>query len=164
MVARQYAVWSALLVTLVACYWVSQQELGDEEAIVTKPSKPDRRKPIDTRLSSNQNHKQLFLRPADTAPPVDLFAPLTAEVGSAEDIAASQESTIPANPYSYAGKIQEDGEWIVFLTDGSNNFAVKEGEYLSGGWLLKRVETDVLTLVYRPMKHEVRLDIIGATL
>lgn len=162
MVARQYAVWCALLLTLAACYWVSLQDAETVEVIEVKPSIQLPKKPIDMGLSSHRNNEQMILRSADTAPPVDLFAPLVAEVGSVDDIEANQAPAAPTNPYSYAGKIQEDGEWTIFLTDGSQNFAVKVGEKLDGNWQLKRIEAQALTLVYAPMKYEVKLH-TGAT-
>lgn len=159
MVARQYAVWGVLLLTLAACYWVSLQDAETAEVVTVKDSVQLQKKPIDMLVSSHMDEKQVIFRSADTAPPVDLFAPLVPSVGSAEDIQSNQAPVAPTNPYSYAGRIFDDGEWTVFLTDGNNNFSVKVGEKLDSGWQLKRVDTHVLTLFYAPMKYEVKLDI-----
>jgi len=162
---RNYGVWIALLLTLAACYWVDLQEAENAEEAVTvavNQTKVHAQKPITKGLSSHRNQEELILRSTDLTPPQNLFSALATDNAEAE-LAENQVPTTPANPYTYAGKISEDNIWTVFLTDGTNNFAVKAGGELQGGWRVKRIQREELTLVYMPLKQEIKLN-IGATL
>lgn len=162
MIARKYGVWIALLLTLAACYWVTIQESAQDAESVEVAAENTRKdhasRPIDMRLSSHRNDEKLILRSVDLTPPQDLFSALASNNGEPE-LAENQAPTAPANPYSYAGKISEDNVWTIFLTDGTNNFVVKAGDELQGGWRVKRIQTEALTLFYKPLKQEIKLDI-----
>ncbi len=164
MTARKYGVWIALLLTLAACYWVMIQENVQEdehgkniEIVAESKKNPHAHSPIDMRLPEHINTEVFMLRPADLAPPQNLFSTLVVNNAETEAL-ENQALTAPANPYTYAGKISENNIWTVFLTDGTNNFAVKAGDELQGGWRVTRIQTEALTLFYQPLKQEVKLD------
>lgn len=168
---RKYAVWIALLLTLAACYWVSMQDTENMVIAANSPQKEHARRPIDTRLpgllsdaltSAHRNNETLILRSADLTPPKDLFHAL-AVPGNGAELEENQAPSSPANPYTYAGKVVEDRELTVFLTDGVNNFSVKAGEKLDKGWRLKRVQATELTLLFEPMGQEIIIN-TGAAL
>ena len=165
---RRYGVWLALFLTLVACYWVTLQENAQEvESIENSDVRLTQKhigehasRPIDMRLPGHINDSKLSLRPADLAQPGNLFTSF-ALVEDAAQI-ENQASSLATNPYTYAGKITENGDWMVFLTDGVKNFAVKSGDDLESGWRVQRIQQTQLTLMYQPLKQEVIVD-IGAT-
>lgn len=169
---RQYGVWLALLLTLVACYWVtiqeSTQESAEENEVIESPQSEQKhayqhsRKTIDTGISSHRNGDKLILRSADLAVPSNLFSSFETVEAAALASADTQMQGLPANPYTYAGKITENGDWTVFLTDGTKNFAVKTGDFLDGGWRVQDIKQTQLTLIYQPLKQAIKLD-IGAT-
>lgn len=168
--ARQYGIWLALLFTLGACYWVtiieSAQEIVANENITT-PSTQNHAyqhasKKIDSGLSSRRNEDKLVLRSADLTTPSNMFS--TFEIAEAVTLASAenQAPSLPTNPYIYAGKITENGDWTVFLTDGTKNFAVNTGDYLESGWRVLGIKQTQLTLMYQPLKHVITLDIGAA--
>jgi hypothetical protein len=162
--ARKYGVWIALLLTLAACYWVTMQENVQEdensqniEIVAESIKELHARKPIDIGLPEHINTEVFELRTVDLTPPQNLFSTLAVNNAEAE-VLENQAPTATANPYTYAGKISENNIWTVFLTDGTNNFAVKVGDELQGGWRVTRIQTEALTFLYQPLKQEVRLE------
>jgi hypothetical protein len=166
--ARQYGIWLALFLTLVACYWVTVQEdvqkneeiKNSDLQVTQKHVYKHGNRSIDMRLSSHRNDEKLILRSADLAQPSNLFSSFEVLGDSAQ--IENQAPSLPPNPYTYAGKITENDDWVVFLTDGTKNFAVKTGEDLESGWRVQRIQQTQLTLMYQPLKQQVTLD-IGAT-
>src|SRR5688572_13236377 len=138
---RQHGVWSALLLTLAACYWVTIQEYAQEnEVIESAKLQPAQKyiyrrvnKVIDNSLSGHLNDKKLMLRSIDSTITSNLFSSFETVEEEALAGAENQATSLPTNPYSYAGKITENGDWMVFLTDGTKNFAVKTGDVLESG-------------------------------
>jgi hypothetical protein len=169
---RQYGVWLALFLTLVACYWVTIQEtvqetMQEDESMKNSKAQVTQKhnfehasRPIDMRLPGHLNSDKLSLRAVDLSQPGNLFTSFVLVEDAAQ--IESQASSLATNPYTYAGKITENGDWTVFLTDGAKNFAVKTGDDLEGGWRVQRIQQTQLTLIYQPLKQEVILD-IGAT-
>lgn len=163
---RQHGVWLALLLTLAACYWVTIQENEVIESAKLQPVQKyvyrHANKGIDNGLSGHLSDKKLMLRSIDSATPGNLFSSFEtveeAALASSENLASS----LPTNPYTYAGKITENGDWMVFLTDGTQNFAVKTGDVLESGWRVQEIKQTQLTLMYQPLKQTIKLD-IGAT-
>lgn len=165
MKSSQYLIWGALLVTLMACYWVSNEETAsslDTQNLLAE--RHPRQMKLSTDQASNKPVESRFeLRKIDSSQLVDLFAPFPSVPEANPNEVPSASNAMPSNPYIYAGKIAEDGVWTVFLTDNVNNFVVKSGEALQGGWYVKKIQSDMLVLGYRPLNQEVKLD-IGATL
>lgn len=167
---RQHGVWLALLLTLAACYWVTIQENAQENEVIESAKLQSAQKyiyrrvnkVIDNSLSGHLNDKKLMLRPIDSASPSNMFGSFETVEEAALASAENQVSSLPTNPYTYAGKITENGDWMVFLTDGTKNFAVKTGDILESGWRVQEIKQTQLTLMYQPLKQTIKLD-IGAT-
>jgi len=76
-----------------------------------------------------------------------------------EQAAAPVVVEAPPLPYSYAGKLEEDGSYIVFLTNENKNYAVRVGDTL-GSWHVKSIRPPSMIMRYMPLKIDVPL-IIG---
>jgi hypothetical protein len=167
---RQHGIWLALLLTLAACYWVTIQENAQENEVIEsaklQPAQKyiyrDANKVIDNSLSGHLNDKKLILRSIDSATPGNLFSSFETVEEASLASAENQVPSLPTNPYTYAGKITDDGDWTVFLSDGAKNFAVKTGDVLENGWRVQDIKQTQLTLMYQPLKQTIKLD-IGAT-
>jgi hypothetical protein len=155
-ILRKYIVWIALVFTLIACIWLNWQDNLKTEPILIVNKHTS--KQLDKHSPALFNIKQLSLRAQDITMPKNVFPSLIAK-NSQNDMVQEKTTNLPANPYTYAGKISEDGIWTVFLTDGSNNYVVKAGDRLQGGWQLKGVKMDELTMLYEPYKREIKLEI-----
>ncbi len=148
---RQLLVWTALITTLLACWWVNQQEQAS--SVITQVSPNNVPKVFTTNQVQSTQH---LLREADTSPPSDLFSPLTIQTDTS---AASAQAVIPepVNPYTYDGRVLDGKEWIVFLTDGTHQFTLHEGEHFANGWKVRRLTESLLVLQNGKVQHALTL-------
>jgi hypothetical protein len=64
--------------------------------------------------------------------------------------------TVPPLPYTYAGKLIDGDNYIIFLTHGDKNYSVRVGDTL-GDWRIKAIRPPQMILSYLPMQAEVPL-------
>ena len=67
----------------------------------------------------------------------------------------------PPLPYSYMGKMQEDGKWTVFLSAHNKNYIVKEGDTIDGTYRVEQIAPPLLTLTYTPLNMKQIMQIGG---
>lgn len=156
---RQTITWLGLALTLLACWWVNQQEqdqwVQETAPITTKPANSvmHTKKPMVAHTLQAQT--PIKLRPADTAPPVDLFSALPVQPSA--DTAQSATLPVPANPYTYEGRVRDGAQWVVFLTDGTQQYSVREGESVTNGWKVSRLTDVALVLQNGRERHTLNL-------
>jgi hypothetical protein len=54
-------------------------------------------------------------------------------------------------PYRFSGKVLYDGKLRVALTAGDRIHLVVEGDAVDGGYVVRKVSPDKVTLVYAPL-------------
>lgn len=87
-----------------------------------------------------------FARPAFDAPP-----PAAA--------AAPEKPAAPPLPFTYLGKVIEDGKLEVFLARGDDSFSVKRGSRIGKEYRVDKVTETAVTFTYLPLKTKQVLDI-----
>jgi len=154
---RRGIVWVALACTLLACWWVEQTEQTPVAAVKQAPQR---------RVSLAQ-----ALPLPHTASPQSVSAPATISA-SADDSAinlfaalemSAADTAVPVapeavNPYTYAGRLQEDGRWTVFLTDGQQQYVVHAGDHFADGWQVSLLDQQKIVLQHAAERFEIRLD------
>lgn len=70
--------------------------------------------------------------------------------------AAQQALEIPPLPFTYAGKLEDHGEYTVFLSMGNKNISVKNGDVV-GDWKVKAITPPRMILSYQPLGADVPL-------
>jgi hypothetical protein len=163
-VIKKYGIWICLALTLMATYWTSIQDSSDDKALLPKlpPKLLSQRhvKPADLSIAVEAaNTEVLMQRPQINDSPVNLFSTLEPPQALATNESLAAPPQAPANPYSYAGKVVEDGQVMVFLTDGANNHVVKTGDVIDGVWKVQSIRPPQLFLKYMPLKTEVSIEI-----
>lgn len=68
----------------------------------------------------------------------------------------------PPIPFTYMGKIVEDGIPLFFLSKQERSYSVKPGDILDGTYRVDAIETGTVTLTYLPLNIKQTLS-IGAT-
>lgn len=58
---------------------------------------------------------------------------------------------VPPMPYRFAGKVVYDGKLRVALTAGDRIHLVLEGDAVEGGYVVRKISADKVTLVYTPL-------------
>ncbi|MBF4987133.1 hypothetical protein [Methylophilus sp. 14] len=157
---RRGLLWAALACTLLACWWVEQAE----QAPVAAVQPPQRRVSlaqalpqavVPKRISAPQNVSiPASMTAVADEPAIDLFAVL--EMPSADSAEAAMPEAV--NPYTYAGRLQEDGRWTVFLTDGQQQYVLHEGDHFAEGWRVAVLDQQKVVLQHAAERFEIRLD------
>jgi hypothetical protein len=68
----------------------------------------------------------------------------------------------PPLPFTYIGKMMEDGRIVVFLTQGERNFAVRSGDKLDNLYQIDEIKPTMMLLTYLPLNKQQSLPIGGA--
>jgi hypothetical protein len=68
----------------------------------------------------------------------------------------------PPLPYTYIGKMVEEGQTVVFLTRQERNYAVRSGDKLDNIYQVDDIKSNVMLLTYLPLNLQQSL-MIGST-
>lgn len=155
---RRWFMLGALGLTLLACWWVEQAEQPSDAGVTTASPRVQRRTPLAQVMPELNVEKQVVAQPspvvADDERGVNLFSAMVMPVA---DIAAAAISE-PVSPYTYAGRLQEDGRWTVFLTDGQQQYVLHEGDHFAEGWKVAVLDQQKVVLQHAAERFEIRLD------
>ena len=183
-ILKEYFVWILLAITLLATLWVSaqdenaQNENMEQNASAAKSVVSSTRANIQQAARSAQaraNNSNLALIKAPSAQsqwghtqesddPKNIFTAYVSAAHLAEQTAeVSVAPQMPSLPYAYAGKLNDAGEVMVFLTGAYKNYTVKVGDTIDEIWLVKAISPPMMTLKYLPLNTETTLN-IGALL
>lgn len=150
--------WGALLLTLAATAWVAASDEPSEPLAV--PARKTLRLAAAPALGvMTPVVPPAYLRPPIEAAPEDLFG--SAYPSPPEDVAPSAPAkpTMPAFPFTYAGKMIEDGRYTIFLTQGERNLAAHLGDVVDGVWRIQSIQPPTMGLRYLPLNTEVSIAI-----
>ncbi|SDK13813.1 hypothetical protein SAMN05192566_0278 [Methylophilus rhizosphaerae] len=157
---RRWVVWVALTGTLLACWWVGQDEpSAGNSAIATSPRVPLKSVPLSAASPVTAPPMPSVPVPVqagsgEEGPAVNLFAAL-AMPGAA---AMAPPPAAPVNPYQYAGRLLEGGRWRVFLTDGQQQYVLQAGDRFAEGWQVAALDQQKVVLQHAGERFEIRLD------
>ncbi|MCB4812278.1 hypothetical protein LG204_13230 [Methylovorus menthalis] len=164
----RYGIWIALALTIGATLWTSFTEPEPEVANITPRAYSH--KPAPSKLG-----EQLFAsgsRADDTSQDTDIDISRLAgrisdepvgnlfglDVPSMQQASQPQEAAVipqtPALPFTYAGKLVDNGKLIIFISEGNLNYTVREGDVI-GQWRVKRIDPPRMIMSYRPLNTEV---------
>lgn len=164
---KKYGIWMALSLTLIASIWVGQQENDTSDAVVLVLQKNNAGKATYASTSSTASSKpasgfSVYRRAEVDDSPQNLFTVFVSPQETSLDEEINTGPQMPSNPFTYAGKLLDDGKLIVFLTDGVRNHSVQVGDVLDDVWQIKSIQPPELTLKYIPLKTEIQMQ-IGAS-
>jgi len=164
---KQYGVWIALGLTLTASLWMQQQENDTSDAVVLVQKKNSADKTISSNRHSTASTQlasstSVYQRPVIEDTPQNLFTVFVSPQEQLSEELNNAEPQMPTNPFTYEGKLLDDGNLIVFLTDGVKNHSVQVGDVLDDVWKIQSIHPPELTLKYIPLKTEIQMQ-IGAS-
>jgi hypothetical protein len=160
---RRLLLGAALALTLAAVGWIQG---GDNAADgVVEPQRPPRsgmrRAEPGTREDARAPLRLGFLRRTPAQDKVqDAFAAQSWYVPPPR-FAAPSALAAPPLPFSYMGKMLEDGKLTVFLTGGQRNYVVKVGDVIDGTYRVDAIDALVMTLTYLPLNIKQTIQIGG---
>lgn len=157
---RSLLLISASGLTLAAVFFAPPAEVEAMDTV--KPVAP-RMREVQMETSPATDVPDIVIARAGDGTPLD--DPFTSKASKAEvaqtqePIAPPPEPSAPPLPYSYLGKMMEDGKVVIFLGKQENNYSVRLGETVDGLYRLDEISDQALTLVYLPLEKKQMLPI-----
>ncbi|CAG0996053.1 hypothetical protein MTYP_02563 [Methylophilaceae bacterium] len=156
---RQYGLWVALALTLAATLWMSAtEEAASPDAGIAAPPRAKKARTAAPMPQGIELNMDALRRVPLDEPPGNLFNTGIADAEPVEmaPVPVEPVAEVPPLPFVYAGKLEEDGRYIVFLTSGGKNYSVQAGDVIDQ-WQVKSVRPPQMILSYLPLKSEVPL-------
>jgi hypothetical protein len=155
---RSVVLWAVLGLTLAAALWFKDEPnsaLVEEVARPTErgeaktqgPPAPEIVLALPERRSNLDPAEDAFLGRSWTLPP--------APVKPAQTTAPSP----PPLPFIYLGRMEQDGQTVVFLAKQDRSYVVKAGEVVGDTYRLDEVKAGALEFTYLPLKIRQTLQI-----
>lgn len=142
---RRWTVLSLAAIATAIAAWI----VPDDNQQVAELAEPVQRAPSNTSVSSSKSlGGQLPTREPIGRQRGDPFAPRSWTPPPKPQAQQAEAPKPPANPYRFAGTVQQDGVRKVFLLLGDRVVEAKEGEMLEQGFRVKSVTSDAVTLIY----------------
>lgn len=156
---KQYGLWIALVSTLAATFWASQQD--DETSVLSEHNVIP---VVVTNPLNNLTHKEVANVGSGIAIQrqeiLDMPSNLFSTIASVENLAVTSiEEPVIANPFIYAGKLVDEGRVTVFLIEGNKSHAVKVGNVIEELWKVKSIAPPIMVLKNLSTKTEVQIEI-----
>ena len=174
---KNKTLWIALAMTLLATAWMAYNDQEPAELPVpvqrkaVPPAVAQRSDMAALRMGGHAGNSQgaesglvqaSYQRARISHAPLPLFSSQTEVVaGSAANTVETPQ--VPALPFTYAGKMTEDGRYTVFLLSGARSLAVSKGDVVEDAWRVKSIKPPVMVFTYLPLRMESSLDIGSAT-
>jgi hypothetical protein len=168
---RRIVLGVALLASLVATRWVGSQEEASSEkprgkpvepAQVIPPSASPRSSPADAQSAAPEALIVEKLNRAKSAATADNLFESNAWQPPPKPLAKPPPPpppTPPALPFSYFGKMSDDGQTIVFLNAADRSYAVRIGDVLDGRYKIDDIKERTMVLTYLPLQQQQTLNI-----
>ena len=171
---KNKALWIALAMTLLATAWMAYNDHEPAELPVpvqrkaVSPAVAQRSDTATMRRGGNAGNSQdaesqlvqaSYQRQRISHAPLPLFSSRTEVVAES----AVETPQVPALPFTYAGKMTEDGRYTVFLLSGARSLAVSKGDVVEDAWRVKSIKPPVMVFTYLPLRMDSSLDIGSAT-
>lgn len=161
---RRILLGSALAATLAAVAWVHEQTPDEpmDAPLVPAARKTAERSTAasDSRLALEKLHRDASA--GDTAQIKDIFQAKSWYVPPPPPKPGPPPPPAPPPlPFSYMGKLLEDGKLTVFLTQQDRNYAVKAGDTLDGNYRVDAVDAQRVVFTYLPLNMQQTLAIGG---
>jgi hypothetical protein len=159
---RRWIMLGALGLTLLACWWVDQAEQPSTVASSMATPRVRARVPLAQAMPQlpaatstvTPASASVALPLAEQQAGVNLFSAMQEPVADSAAVTAA----VPVSPYTYAGRLQEDGRWTVFLTDGQQQYVLHEGDQFAAGWKVAVLDQQKVILQHAADRFEIRLD------
>ena len=154
----------ALVLTLVAARLVGREDEGPP------PSASAERAPVERAPAepATLDLDRLAARRSE-APAADPFRAFSWQSAAQEEARKNAPPPppppppqAPPLPFTYMGKLIEEGRIAVFLTHGDRNLIVRQGDTIDGTYRVDAVTEEHLSLTYLPLKQKQDLAFGGA--
>ena len=165
LIIKKNGIWIALICTLAACIWVAIQEETAAQNIADQITliQPKNKRLVLSHASENQTLEAVqpfaIQRISIDDNMQNIFTTFADEGALAQQNVVAEIDLPPVNPFVYAGKIVDEGNVMVFLTEGSNNYLVKAGDFIDDAWQVLSIAPPIMTIKYIPRRIKMQMQI-----
>lgn len=154
---RQWFLGGTLAITLGAVAWVSQFESGDAAADIASAPRISGRHNSTATTDEQAPRPAQQLRYSDSVK--DIFAtplpPAPAEPIAAEIMAPAA----PPLPFTYMGRVVENGSEMIFLASAQHNYMAHIGDVLENNYRIDSIGNGQVLFTYLPLMMVQTLEI-----
>lgn len=119
-----------------------------------EPAAPAARIDARVRAADELDLSQLE-RPVDEGAKADLFA--SPSLSREKALPGKDKPGVPPLPFTYIGKVIEDGKLAVFLSRGSDSLSVAPGDTIGKEYRVDAISENEITFTYLPLKAKQKL-------
>lgn len=157
---RRMALAVALALTLLAVFWPETKGPDDTQNLAVDR---DRRSPGKTKDKSSEialavRLDRLKRTPLPEASSEDLFRsqswyvpPPTPKTKPAGPPPPPPPPTAPPLPFTFLGKMVENGQIVVFLSNADRNIVARSGDIIDGTYKVDSITPTLMTMTYLPL-------------
>jgi hypothetical protein len=149
---RRIGLGVAAAFALAAAAWVSLQDEQAGAVVLPATQATVQAKPETPAPPVPDEKLELQRAPIPDAP-ADPFAARSWAPQVVEKPAAPAAPVAPPLPYTYFGRMTEDGKLYVFLQRGERSYTVKAGDVLDQQYRVDEITSNAVTITYLPLKQ-----------
>lgn len=161
--ARQIALGAALLVTLAAVVWASQQDSDPAPAVVgARAASPVASTPSASPSPSVggaplENLRQPQKPQANAFAPRSFHVPPPAPKRVVAPAPPPPAPTAPPLPFTFVGMLKEAEGTVAFVARGEQLYSLRVGEVVDGSYRVEAIDAAGVTFLYLPLNETQRL-------
>ncbi len=167
---RSWLLGSALALTLAAVGWLQVNDSSTTEVVESGKSTEKTLASGNTQRAQQQKDRgagiqldKLQREPVKLAGMADVFATKSWYVPPPPPPPSRPvpppPPMAPPLPFTYVGKLVEEGKITVFLSTSDRNYAIQEGDVINGTYHVDQLKAPVMILTYLPLNIKQTLQI-----
>lgn len=173
---RKLVLGVLLCATLAATIWVNQNDDAMPEVVTlarlemstnSNDSSPTSGPIPELNLKTLQSRKEVKEAESDIEINGSLFAvkswippsPAPAQLQPTQAVITPPVPTAPALPFTYMGKMEDNGQMTVYLVSGEQAYSVSVGDTIDESYKIENIEAGQVVFTYLPMSIKQTLKI-----
>ncbi len=159
--SRRWFLMAALIATLAATYWIWQNESNTpvpKSATGKAPAVPRKNSAAVPRESAATLNLEKLEQREFTWGSGELFASKS-WIPPPAPPPPPPPPRAPKLPFTFLGRMVEQGKTVVFLTRAQETFTVSAGESFAGTYRVEEIGADTVVLIYLPLNERQSINI-----
>lgn len=149
---RKSILFAALAATLIAALWGKDDEIAEPVERPTRAAAPDAPQKTPSTSAPAALRSEFLQRESADLEINNIFAARSWYVPPPPPKPLPPvPPTPPPMPFTYIGKLEEQGRTMVFLSSQGVNYSVKQGDRIEGTYRVEEISPQAVILTYLPL-------------
>jgi len=158
---KKYILYGSAVITVIAAIFAPEEEGAQQAAQVIEPvvkrqAVKEQPEPADGRVTLTLSRQLQMNRITLNGEPGDLFY---VDKPPPPKPRKPEPPRAPPLPFTYMGKMIENGQLTIFLTRGDKPYDVHSGDVLDGEYHVDVINPPLMEMTYMPLKEKQSLNI-----